>query len=96
VSSCGFRPGGSAEGTFYSYAYPEPPGYAQYPVRPAAAAYSPDAGEFLLPYEAVRIADDPDRALMEFPRSTYEAAAERAGWDRDAPEIRTEPRAAPR
>jgi hypothetical protein len=96
VSSCGFWPGGSAEGTFYSYAYPEPPGYAQYPVRPAAAAYSTDAGEFLLPYEAVRTADDPDRALMEFLRSTYEAAAERAGWDRDALEIRTEPRAAPR
>ena len=88
VSSCGFWPGGSAEGTFYSYAYPEPAGYAGYPVRPQAAAYSADVGEFLLPYEAVRTADDPDRALTDFLQSTYEAAAEQAGWDRDALEIR--------
>jgi hypothetical protein len=90
VSSCGFWPGGSAEGSFYSYAYPEPTGYAQYPVRPSAAAYSAEAGEFLLPYEAVRTADDPDRALMEFLQSTYEAAAEYGGWDREALEIRPE------
>ncbi|MEV6796332.1 DUF5996 family protein [Streptomyces sp. NPDC051320] len=88
VSSCGFWPGGSAEGSFYSYAYPEPAGYARYPVRPSAAAYSVDAGEFLLPYKAVRTADDPDRALLEFLQSTYEAAADLARWDRNALEVR--------
>lgn len=96
VSSCGFWPGGSAEGSFYSYTYPEPEGYAQHPVRPQAAAYSTDAGEFLLPYHAVRTADDPDQALMEFLHSSYEAAAEHAHWDRDALEDRPERRAAPR
>ncbi|MFG1811668.1 DUF5996 family protein [Streptomyces sp. NPDC049040] len=90
VSSCGFWPGGSAEGSFYSYAYPEPEGYARHPVRPAAAAYSAEAGEFLLPYEAVRTADDPDRALTDFLQSTYEAAAEAARWDRDALELHPE------
>ncbi|MFC4030039.1 DUF5996 family protein [Streptomyces polygonati] len=90
VSSCGFWPGGSAEGSFYSYAYPEPADFARYPVRPPAAAYDAEAGEFLLPYEAVRTADDPDRVLMDFLRSTYEAAAECARWDREALEIRDE------
>ncbi|WP_327292702.1 DUF5996 family protein [Streptomyces sp. NBC_01198] len=90
VSSCGYWPGGSAEGSFYSYAYPEPEGYARRPVRPSAAAYSAEAGEFLLPYEAVRTAADPDRALMEFLQSTYEAAADTAGWDRDALELHPE------
>jgi len=90
VSSCGFWPGGSAEGSFYSYAYPEPEGYARHPVQPAAAAYSAEAGEFLLPYEAVRTADDPDRTLTDFLQSTYEAAAEAARWDRDALEFRPE------
>jgi hypothetical protein len=90
LSSCGFWPGGSAEGSFYSYAYPEPADYARHPVRPPAAAYNADAGEFLLPYEAVRTADDPDRVLMDFLQSTYEAAAENARWDRDALEVRPE------
>ncbi|MEV0052118.1 DUF5996 family protein [Saccharopolyspora shandongensis] len=82
LSSCGFWPGGSGEGTFYSYAYPEPAGYAQHPVRPADAFYSSEVGEFLLPYEAVRTAADPDATLLEFLQTTYEAAADNAAWDR--------------
>lgn len=88
VSSCGYWPGGDGEGSFYSYAYPEPPGFKEWPVQPAPAAYVDAAGEFLLPYAAVRTADDPDGALLAFFQSTYEAAAERGGWDRDALEIR--------
>jgi hypothetical protein len=96
LSSCGFWPGGSREGTFYSYAYPEPPGYAEHPVKPHAAAYSTEFGEFLLPYEAVRTAEDPEQALLDFLQTTYEAAADNADWDRDALEDRPERRAAPR
>jgi len=84
VSSCGFWPGGSDEGSFYSYAYPTPAGFADWPVAPDAAFYSSEYGEFLLPYTAVRTADDPDAALLAFFQSTYEAAAELARWDRDA------------
>ncbi|WP_420855743.1 DUF5996 family protein [Streptomyces oceani] len=82
LSSCGFWPGGGEEGAFYAYAYPEPAGFAEHPVRPAQAYYSQTNGQFLLPYEAVRTAADPDRALTDFLHSTYEAAADRAGWDR--------------
>ncbi|WP_255953113.1 DUF5996 family protein [Streptomyces odontomachi] len=96
LSSCGFWPGGSAEGTFYSYAYPEPEGYARHSVSPAAAGYSRDAGEFLLPYQAVRTAADPNRALLDFCQSSYEAAADAGSWDRGALEDRPERRAAPR
>lgn len=84
LSSCGFWPGGSSEGSFYSYAYPEPPGFAERRVTPDAAFYSPEAGEFLLPYEAVRTARDPDAMLLDFFRSTYEAAAGLAHWDRQS------------
>ena len=86
VSSAGFWPGGGpvAYPAFYSYAYPEPPGFAQAPVRPAAAFYSSDLKEFLLPYDAVRTAGDPDETLLAFLQSTYEAAANGAGWDRAA------------
>ncbi|AOW95078.1 hypothetical protein BFN03_15570 [Rhodococcus sp. WMMA185] len=84
LSSCGFWPGGDGEGMFYAYAYPEPEGFADYPVGPEAAFYSKDFGQFLLPYEAVRTADDPDAALLRFLHSTYEAAAERGKWDRAA------------
>ncbi|MFG2138412.1 DUF5996 family protein [Streptomyces sp. NPDC048650] len=87
LSSCGFWPGGGDEGAFYSYAYPEPDGYADSPVVPDEAFYSQENGQFLLPYEAVRTAGDPDRALSGFLHSTYEAAAERAGWDRAALEV---------
>jgi len=86
VSSCGFWPGGGPvpEPVFYAYAYPEPDGFRNYPVRPPAAYYSNDMHEFLLPYEAVRRAPDPDAMLLEFAQSTYEAAADRGGWDRRA------------
>ncbi|GAA0537457.1 hypothetical protein GCM10011581_44260 [Saccharopolyspora subtropica] len=91
LSSCGFWPGGSSEGTFYSYAYPEPAGYAEHPVRPAEARYSTDLGEFVLPYAAVRTSGDPEGTLLEFLQTTYEAAAEAGGWDREALEDHTRP-----
>jgi Family of unknown function (DUF5996) len=84
LSSAGFWPGGGDEGAFYAYAYPEPPGFADHPVGPAGAFYSRELGEFLLPYEVVAAADDPDGRLIEFLHTTYEAAAVRAGWDRAA------------
>lgn len=82
LSSCGFWPGGGEEGAFYAYAYPEPEGFAEYAVAPAAAYYSQANGQFLLPYEAVRTAEDPDGELLAFLHTTYEAAAERANWPR--------------
>ncbi len=82
VSSAGYWPGGSGEGVFYSYAYPEPEGYRDHLVTPTAAYYDADLGEFVLPYEDMRTADDPRAVLLGFLQSTYEAAAERAGWDR--------------
>lgn len=86
VSSAGFWPGGGAiaEPCFYAYAYPAPEGFADAPVSPAAARFDTGLGEFLLPYEAVRTAADPDAALETFLQSTYEAAANLAAWDRDA------------
>jgi Family of unknown function (DUF5996) len=84
LSSCGFWPGGGTEGAFYSYAYPAPDGFADYPVEPQAAFYSDEYEQFLLPYEAVRTADDPDHVLGRFLQTTYEAAAELGGWDRTA------------
>ncbi len=87
VSSCGFWPGGGAEGAFYSYAYPEPPGFQAWPVLPEQAVYDMELGEFLLPYEVVRTAEDPDATLMAFLQCTYEAAAELAAWDRNALEV---------
>jgi hypothetical protein len=67
----GFWPGNDAVPypAFYSYAYPEPPGFASAPV-PGAAFYSTELREYLLPYEAVRTAEDPDAALMDFLMST--------------------------
>jgi hypothetical protein len=84
VSSAGFWPGGGAiqEPCFYAYAYPAPEGFAEAPVSPAGARFDAALGEFLLPYELVRTAPDPDAALEAFLRSTYEAAADLAGWDR--------------
>jgi Family of unknown function (DUF5996) len=86
VSSAGFWPGGGGVGepSFYAYAYPAPDGFAAATVAPAAARFDAGLGEFLLPYEAVRTAPDPDAALLAFLQSTYEAAADRAGWDRAA------------
>ncbi|HET7306464.1 MAG TPA: DUF5996 family protein [Gammaproteobacteria bacterium] len=84
VSSAGFWPGGGPTdyAAFYSYAYPAPAGFSEQPVQPAEAFFHAEAGEFVLPYDAVRTAADPDRTLLEFLQSTYEAAANTAGWDR--------------
>lgn len=93
VSSAGFWPGtGLGEAAFYSYAYPEPQGYRECPVRPAGAHYHEGLGEYVLPYEAVRAAADPDAALLAFLQSTYEAAAELAHWDRGLLERAQSPR----
>jgi hypothetical protein len=86
VCSCGFWPGGDAVPypVFYAYAYPEPEGFKTAPISPPGAQYSTDLGEFLLPYDEVRQAPSPDEALLAFLQSSYEAAADRAGWDRAA------------
>ena len=85
VSSAGFWPGmGYGQPAFYSYAYPSPQGFQDRPVLPEAAGWDTNFGEFILPYEAVRQAPDPDAALLDFLQSTYEAAADSAGWDRAA------------
>jgi hypothetical protein len=91
VSSCGFWPGGSPEGSFYAYSYPEPHGFADWKTEPAEAYYDQSLGEFILPYSAVRTAADPDAALLSFLQSTYEAAAELANWDRAALEVGGQP-----
>jgi Family of unknown function (DUF5996) len=85
-SSAGFWPGSGTIDypAFYSYAYPEPPGFRAVKVRPDAAFFSEALGEFILPYDAVRTAAAPDQALLEFLQSTYDAAANTAKWDRDA------------
>jgi len=84
VSSCGFWPGngGFGQAAFYSYAYPVPKGFADAPGAPEGAYYSRELGEFLLPYDAVRSAASPNRALLEFVQTTYEAAANCGHWDR--------------
>lgn len=87
VSSAGFWWGGSDEGSFYSYAYPQPEGFSDWPVEPASAHYDTAFGEFLLPYAAVRTAQDPDAEVLRFFQSTYEAAAELGKWDRTALEV---------
>jgi hypothetical protein len=84
VSSCGFWPGGGpiAYPAFYSYAYPEPEGFAKALIRPAAAFYSSDLREFILPYDEVRNAKSPDDILLDFLQTTYETEASLAKWDR--------------
>jgi hypothetical protein len=86
VSSCGFWPGGGAvpDAAFYAYAYPEPPGFASAAVEPAAAYYSAELREFVLPYEAVRTSASPDDSLLAFLQTTYAAAADLGRWDRPA------------
>jgi Family of unknown function (DUF5996) len=85
LSSAGFWPGqGLGEAAFYAYAYPAPDGFRAHAVKPDAAHFSEAMGEFILPYDAVRTADDPDQALLAFLQSTYEAAADLARWDRSA------------
>jgi hypothetical protein len=84
VSSCGFWPGspGVIDAAFYAYGYPEPDGYSGVKIEPAEALYHPDLREFVLPYDAVRMAKDPDEALLAFLQSTYDASANLATWDR--------------
>lgn len=86
VASAGFWPGGGGvdEPCFYAYAYPVPEGFGAAAVSPAAARFDATLGEFLLPYEAVRAAPDPEAALTAFLQSTYAAAADLASWDRPA------------
>ncbi len=95
VSSAGFWPGGGPidYAVFYSYAYPAPDGYASASVRPQQAFFSKTLGEFLLPYEAVRQAENPETTLMAFLQATYELAADLGAWDRAALEC---PYGAPR
>ena len=84
--SVGFWSGSGTvtEPAFYAYARPEPPGLAAAPVRPAAAYYSHELADFILPYETARSAPRPDDAVLEFYQSVYDAAADRARWDRAA------------
>ena len=84
VSSAGFWPGSDAypRAAFYSYAYPPPPGFAEAAVEPKAARFDATLGEFLLDYDEVRAAPDPEAALAAFLQSTYGAAADLGGWDR--------------
>jgi Family of unknown function (DUF5996) len=86
VISCGFWPGSGPvqEAAFYAYAAPAPPGLERVTIRPELAWYSSDLGEFLLRYDDVRRSDNPDATLLNFLQSTYEAAANLAGWDRAA------------
>lgn len=89
VISAGFWPGGAGvDGpAFYSYTVPEPAGYSAAAVRPAAAFYDRQLGEFLLMYEQVRGADLPRQILLDFLQTTYEAGANLARWDRGALEM---------
>ncbi|HME28217.1 MAG TPA: DUF5996 family protein [Acetobacteraceae bacterium] len=86
VSSCGFWPGngGFGRAAFFSYAYPEPEGFASAPVRPDATYYDQDLGQFILPYDAVGQAQAPDAVLMDYLSSTYAVAADLGHWDRAA------------
>ena len=86
VSSAGFWPGDSATTfpAFYSYAYPAPKGFAGAQVAPKSAYFDQKLQEFLLPYEIVRKSADPEQTLMVFLESTYRAAADLGGWDREA------------
>ena len=93
VSSAGFWPGGGevTDPVFYAYAYPSPDGFAEASIQPKEAFYSPQMGEFLLPYEAVRTSDSPYETLLAFLQSTYEAAANLGHWDRAALEKQPSP-----
>jgi hypothetical protein len=88
VSSAGYWPGPDGEGVFYSYAYPTPEGFAEADLDVPAVRYDDQLGEFVLPYEAVRTATDPDQLLLSFLQASYDAAADLAGWDRAALERR--------
>jgi hypothetical protein len=72
---------------FFAYGYPKPPGIEQASIRPADAAWSDALGEFIFPYDAVRAALDPRRALLDFLRSSYDACAQRLGWSPELTQI---------
>lgn len=93
VSSAGFWAGNdqTPEAVFYSYAYPEPNGFRSARASPEAASFSSTLQEFVLPYEAVRMSDSPEQALLAFLQSTYEAAADLGNWDRKALERASDP-----
>ena len=97
-SSCGFWPGGGAVDypAFYSYAYPSPEGFGAAAVKPDAAFFHKELGEFILPYDAVRTSADPKQTLLDFLQSTYEAAADLAKWDRASLECDFGERGTPR
>ena len=83
VSSAGFWPGNaSVPPVFYSYAVPEPAGFRDAAVGPNGASYSPELGEYVLPYAVVQASDRPDDALLEFLQTTYAADADLGHWDR--------------
>jgi hypothetical protein len=86
VSSCGFWPGngGFGQAAFFSYAYPEPKGFAAAPTKPEQTYYDQDLGQFILPYDVVRQAQSPDDTLLDYLHSTYSAAADCGHWDRSA------------
>ena len=84
LSSCGFWPGGAAEGAFYSYAYPEPTGFSDVAGAPDGVFYDTTLRQYLLPYEVARQSNDPDGAVLDFLEFTYAAAADSMGWDRSA------------
>jgi hypothetical protein len=98
VSSAGFWPGGNGIDypAFYSYAYPTPPRFKDWKVPTEGTFFSETLGEFVLPYEKARTARDPDNAVLSFLQSTYEAAAESAGWDRGLLECSQGERGIPR
>src|SRR3954463_12295615 len=86
VSSVGFWPGNemAPPPIFYSYAYPEPPGFSDWKIKPEAASYNSQMREFILPYDAVRTSASPDATLQEFAQSAYDAASTLGKWDRAA------------
>jgi hypothetical protein len=92
--AAGFWPGGGPVDypVYYAYMVPSPEGFAQARLEPSEATWSTDLGEFLLPYEAVRTADDPAATLMAFLQTSYATAADLAGWDRDRLELKAIPR----
>jgi hypothetical protein len=98
VISCGFWPGGGPvpHAAFYSYAYPEPPGFRASKVVPSSASYNMDLREFILPYEAVREAASPRETLLAFLQSVYESAANLGGWERPELEAQSGPATRPR
>jgi hypothetical protein len=84
VTSCGFWPGDRRfpNAAFYAYSAPVPPGLEKEPVRPQAAGWNAQLGEFILKYEDARSSSSPDQAILDFCESAYEAGAKLAQWDR--------------